>query len=193
MPENETPGTDVPTPQTPNQSGSTPASGGEWKMEELPASTQAYIKELREEAKKTRLEKEASDKARKDAEQAQLVEQGNWKKLAEDRAAELAKLTPYQQRAEALEKIINDNNAEMIKQIPEADRDIVPTLSPDALNAWLVKALPRLARKPAPETDAGAGQGGSGSSATTLTDDEKQMAAAMGITLEAFAKQKTRK
>jgi phage I-like protein len=189
MPDEQKPGADAPPPQTPNPTGTTPASGGEWKMEDLPASTQQYIKELREEAKKTRLEKDAAEKARKDAEQQQLVEQGNWRKLAEDRAAELAKLTPYQERATALEKIINDNNAQMVEQIPEQMRGIVPPLAPDALNAWLVKNLPLLSRKPAPDTDAGAGQGG-GDKTAVLTDDEKRTADLMGISYEKFAKQK---
>src|SRR5438045_3035210 len=108
MPDEPKTGQDAQNTPPPADAGKTSASGDQWKMEDLPSTAQAYIKELREEAKRTRLEKDAAEKARKDAEQAQLVEQGNWKKLAEDRAAELAKLTPYQQRAESLEKIISD-------------------------------------------------------------------------------------
>lgn len=187
MPEEQKgPDAQIPPPATP--AGTTPANGDQWKMEDLPASTQAYIKELRDEAKKTRLEKEQAEKARRDAEQAQLVEQGNWKKLAEDRAAELAKLTPYQQRAEALEKIISANNAQMIQQIPEQMRGIVPPLASEALNEWLVKNLPLLQRKPAPDIDAGAGSGGGGKSA--LTDEEKAMARQFGLTEEQYAKAK---
>jgi hypothetical protein len=188
-------GQDAPNNAQPTPtSGKTPTNGDDWKMEDLPPSTQAYIRQLRDEAKQTRLEKEAAEKARKEAEQQQLVEQGNWKKLAEDRAAELAKLTPYQQKAEELEKIINDNNTQMINQIPEADRaEVLPPLPPAALNAWLVKNLKRLTRKTAPETDAGAGMGGSGDKNAVLTDDEKAMARAMNITEKAFAEQKARK
>lgn len=183
-------GPDAPTPPPATPAGKTPA-GDDWKMEDLPASTQAYIKELRDEAKRTRLEKEAADNARKLAEQQQLVEQGNWKKLAEDRAAELAKLQPYQEQASNLLKIISANNAQMIQQIPEHMRGIVPPLSEDALNAWLVKNLPLLQRKPAPDLNAGEGSGGSGQQ--PLTEEEKQMAARFGLTPEKFAAQKAKK
>lgn len=188
MPEN-TNGADALNPQTPN-TGTTPNSGDAWKMDDLPPTAQAYIRELRDEAKKTRLEKEAADKARKEAEQVALAEQGNWRKLAEDRAAELAKLTPYQEQATNLLKIINDNNAQMIAQIPEDMRDIVPPLAADALNAWLVKNLPRLARKQAPNIDAGAGSGGSGMAA--LTDDDRLAMKVGGMTEEQYRKVQAR-
>lgn len=176
MPDDPKTGADAPNPQTPNPASTTPASGDAWKMDDLPPTAQAYIKELRDEAKKTRLEKEAADKARKEAEQTALAEQGNWRKLAEDRAAELAKLMPYQEQASNLLKIISDNNAQMIAQIPEDMRDIVPPLAADALNAWLVKNLPRLARKQAPNIDAGAGSGGSGAKPIVATQQQQAMA-----------------
>jgi hypothetical protein len=161
MPDEPKPGADAPPPQTPNPTGTTPASGDEWKMEELPHALQEYIKGLRTEAKNTRLEKEAAEKARKAAEQAQLEEQGNWRKLAEDRAAELAKLTPYQQKAESLEKIIVDANKRMIDLIPEHKRGLIPMEYPaERLQSWLIANQAELTRKPAPDTDAGAGMGG---------------------------------
>lgn len=170
-------GADAPPPPAPNPTGPTPASGDEWKMEELPHALQEYIKGLRTEAKNTRLEKENAEKARKAAEQQQLEEQGNWKKLAEDRAAELAKLQPYQDQAARYEKAISDTNAQLIQQIPEQMRALIPAgLPTDQLNTWLIKSLPLLTRKPAPELDGGAGMGG-GTKSIVVTPQAEAAAA----------------
>jgi len=194
MPDETTNGQDAPTnQQSTSGTGATPVNGdqqqNQGKIEDLPHWAQVLVKELRDESAARRLAlRKQEDEAAK-ATQARLADEGKWKELADARAAELAKVTPYQQRAETLEKMITENNLRVIQQIPEQMRTLVPQLPPEQLSAWLSANQALLTRKPAPETDAGAGTG-SGGGAGTLTDDEKRMAALIGITNEAFAKAK---
>lgn len=191
MPDEKT-GLDAPTPSAP-AAGTTPAQGTEQpgKIEDLPTWAQSLVKELRDEAASRRLALKRQEDENAKATQARLAEEGKWKELAEARAAEAAKLMPYQQRAEALEKIISESNARRIAQVPEMLRPLIPNLPAEQLASYLDQNWALLQRKPAPEIDLGAGSGGSGMSA--LTDDEKQMAARFGLTPEKFAAQKAKK
>jgi hypothetical protein len=179
------PGADAPTPPAPNTPGLTPASGGKWKMEDLPIDVQDYIKDLRTEAKTHREAKEAKEREASLAEQKRLADAGQFEQLAKVKAEEAAK--PYQTRVADLEKVISDTNAQLIQQIPESIRAlVVPDLPADKLNAWLIKSLPALTRKPAPETDAGAGMGGSGTK--PLTDDDRLAMKLSNMTEEQYRK-----
>ena len=167
------------------------AQSSEGRDEDLPAWAQKKLRDYREEAKGHREAKEKQERESTQREQARLAEEGKWKELAEARERDLAKYQPYEQRATALEKIINDSNAKRIAQIPEQLRPLVPQLPPEQLASYLDTNWALLMRKPAPDTDAGAGMGGSPVSA--LTPEELAMAKRMNLTPEKFAaaKQKT--
>lgn len=189
MPDETTNGQDAQGTQSTNGTSGTQASGTDQqqgKIEDLPTWAQSLVKELRDEAASRRLALKKQEEDNAKATQARLAEEGKWKELAEARAAEAAKLQPYQERASALEKIISANNAQMIQQIPEQMRGIVPPLAAEALNEWLVKNLPLLQRKAAPDLDAGAGQGGSG--VKPLTDEDRFAMKVGGMTEEQYRK-----
>ena len=166
---------------------------GQVNLDELPEPVRKYIKELRDEAASNRVEAKRlrqEQEAAASAARARLAEEGNFKTLAEQHAAEAAKLKPYQERAEALEGIIRESNKARIERIPEDMRSIIPMeYPPEKLAAWLDASVEKLLKRPAPDLDAGAG--GSGRTAT-LTDAEKQMAVKSGMTVEQWiaAKQK---
>lgn len=167
MPVEETkPGQDAQTGQDAQKSSTTTQStdasktqGGVERVEDLPQWAQEKMRAYREEAKTHREAKEAKEREASAAEQKRLADAGQFEQLAKLKAEEAAK--PYQTRVADLEKVIAETNAQLIQQIPEAIRAlVVPDLPADKLNAWLIKSLPALTRKPAPDTDAGAGQGG---------------------------------
>lgn len=185
---------DEPGAQTNTQpnSGGAPdgAQSAEWRMEDLPGGAQAYIKQLRDENADRRKALTAAEDAARQREQARLQEEGKWKELAQAREAELAKIAPYQERAQALEAMIRAGNETRIKAIPESMRGIVPTdYPPEKLSGWLDANWQLLQPKPAPNLDAGAG--GGGKPAASLTEAERTIARNMGLTPEQYAAQKS--
>jgi len=171
--------------QTPPAQGG--AGGDEFRLEDLAPGVQRYIKELRAEAAQRRvaLDTERTEAAKR--EQARLAEEGKWKELAEARAAELAKVTPYQERATTLESLIRENNQKRVERVREELRPMIPTdYPPEKLSTWLDANWERLVTRPAPETDAGAGGAGGSGRVMTLTAEEKEMAARFGLTEEQY-------
>ncbi len=175
-----------------NQGG----SNGKTPIESLPQDVQEYIKSLRSEAEKTRKDaKQQLDEIRS-GQQKQLEEQGNYKKLAEDRAAELAALKPFKDRTEALENVIRASNEARIKTIPDMNKNLVQplidVLPPERLQDYL-NANPNLFVKPdAPNYDAGAGANGGSSGTSKLTAEETEIAKRMGMSPEDYAKAKAK-
>lgn len=156
------------------------------------------VRQTRGEAKKSRikrrnLEKELNDtkgqmstveKLRKQ----ELEAEGNWKKLSDEQAIELARLGEIEAKAERLEASVIARNAKLVEKLPENMRDLYPSeLSPEDQSAWLDKAVPKLKAMPPPNLDGGAGgQGRGGQSNVKLTSDEKNLAAAMRMTDEQY-------
>lgn len=178
----------LPTPPTASGTQAT-GSGEQGKIEDLPTWAQTLVRELRDEAasRRTALKKQEEEAAR--ATQTRLAEEGKWKELAETRAADAAKLQPYQQRAADLERVLTDSNNRRIVLIPEGMRTLVPQLPAEQVAAWLDANWGLLTRKAAPDIDAGAGAG-NGNSAASLTSEQLAMAARMGLTPEQYAKAK---
>lgn len=178
--------------QKPGNDNAPPQSGGNGdnRIEDLPQWAQELIRETRDEAAQRRIALKNEQEAARKREQARLAEDGKWKDLAEAREQELAGVKPYQERAEALEKIIRKSNEARIALVPEDMRGLIPTdyLAPEQLAEWLTANEDRLRKSPAPNIDAGAG-GGSGQ-AVRLTADEQAMAKAWGMTPEQFAQKK---
>lgn len=124
------------------------------------------------------------------ANQDRLAKQGNFEELAQTRLTEVESLRPVAARAAALEKIIREGNEERIKAIPEQMRTLIPTdYEPEKLQAWLNANAARLVKDPAPSFDAGAGGSGGGNPAATvkLTQEQKEMARAAGMTEKEYA------
>lgn len=131
------------------------------------------------------------------AQRKQLEEQGNYKALHDQSAAEAAALRPFKERTEALEKIIRASNEARIATIPDANKNLVKplidVLPPEKLQEYL-NANPELFVKPdAPRYDAGAGGSGGGAAPVKLTPEEMAMAKRFNVTPEEFAKIKARK
>lgn len=156
---------------------------------DLPEWAQKALREAREEAAERRI----ALKKMTEAQQQRLIDEGNFKALAEQRAAELAALTPIKERAETLEKMIRESNSSRINTVREDMRALIPdSLSPENLSKWLDVALPKLTTPAAPNIDAGAGAGNGGSRTASLTDEEKRIAKRSGMTLEEFAAAKAK-
>jgi hypothetical protein len=129
-----------------------------------------------------------------------LEEEGNWSELARQRQAELEALKPYQERAQALESVIRSSNEERLKRIPEDMRDLVPTdYPPEKLQTWLNANERRLVKQPAPNYDAGAGNGSGGSTGGVQVTDADKRAAEIAkgqgynVTAEDIAKRRIEK
>lgn len=154
------------------------------RLDERDAAFEAYRKEHSE--KLAAVERERRKK---------LEEEGNYKELLAQTTAELTSLKAYQERAAALEEVIRAGNKALIDRIPEDRRGMVTRLAeklpPEELRVWLDENLSLLMKVPAPELDAGAGSsGGSGASTPKLTDEEKRMAAAAGMSEKEYAEMK---
>lgn len=146
------------------------------RIEDLPEPVQKMIKDLRQEAAGYRVELKKFN----EMQQQRLAEQGNFKELAEQRAADIAALTPYKEQAEMYEKTIRESNSSRIATLREDMRALIPAeLSPLALSKWLDTALPKLTMPTPPNLDAGAGSGGGAT--PRLTEEQKQMAARFGM------------
>ncbi len=135
-------GTTNPTPTTTTDPAQAAAD-----IDALPAWAQQTIRDLRKEQASRRKAAQDAEAAAKAAEEKQLAERQEWQKLAEQRAAELASLTPVAERYAALSSEITAQIEAEIKTWPAevialrpADADAV------ALMTWAKTARP-LAQK----------------------------------------------
>ena len=148
-----------------------PAASGE---------SETFTKEQIEALIKDRLDRQRAQfeaqraQAERQAHEAALVEQAKWQELAEQRAAELAKLTPVAERVTALESLMSAQISARAAALPPALRELEPVDAPiETRLAWLEKA------HAAAQQFAGAGVVGAGgnprpaASAGRTLDDEK--------------------
>jgi hypothetical protein len=148
-----------------------PAASGE---------SETFTKEQIEALIKDRLDRQRAQfeaqraQAERQAHEAALVEQQKWQELAEQRAAELAKLTPVAERVTALESLMSAQISARAAALPPALRELEPVDAPiETRLAWLEKA------HAAAQQFAGAGVVGAGgnprpaASAGRTLDDEK--------------------
>jgi hypothetical protein len=148
-----------------------PAASGE---------SETFTKEQIEALIKDRLDRQRAQfeaqraQAERQAHEAALVEQQKWQELAEQRAAELAKLTPMAERVTTLESLMSAQISARAAALPPALRELEPVDAPiETRLAWLEKA------HAAAQQFAGAGVVGAGgnprpaASAGRTLDDEK--------------------
>lgn len=148
-----------------------------------------YVQQLRQEAASYRTKlKELEDNQRK-ADDARLAQQQEWQKLAEQRAAEVEALRPYQEKYTAVVEAMKASNEKKLQAIPDTMKSLVPPIDdPATLANWLDTNWQLLTGRPtAPSLNGGAGQAAPRTASVTLTDAELQMAAKMGITAEEYA------
>ena len=144
--------------------GSGANGSGAATVDALPKWAQDLIKELRTEAGDNRMKAKQIADEKAAAEAAVLAEQGKFKELYEKTKAELDAQKAVQDRAAALEGLIQATNDVRIKRIPESMRSVVPTdYTPEMLTKWLDANEHVLTKAPAPNLDGGAGGSGAGS------------------------------
>jgi len=193
---NDNPGRDAPSTPEPDQNGKGGTHEPDWSS--LPTWAQQEFQMLRNqlstvnnESAGRRIEIDNLMKqvnALAQGQKKQLEEDGNFRKLSEQQAAEIAMLKPHQERAEALDKMIRESNTRRIEQVPENMRGMVPDdYAPEKLASWLDRNWANLTQKRAPDLDAGVG-GGSGGRKTlpNLSDYEKKIARMSGMTDEQY-------
>lgn len=109
--------------------------------------------------------------------------------------AQIKNLQAAQERADQLEQRIQASNQQRIQGIPEHMRGLVPAdeMTAEQLAGWLDKneAMLRKPIAPPPEGGSGVGRGRAGDS-TSLTAEEKRIAARSGMTEEQYAAAKRR-
>ncbi len=118
-----------------------PQTSARTDFNSLPSDVQAYIKSLRDEAKQTRLEKEAVEKQRLKDESARLEAAKEWEQLAQQRAAKLAEVEPKAAELEAMQQFLQEQVDRRIAALPEQWRSAVPEeyTNPRSILAWLDK------------------------------------------------------
>lgn len=94
-------------------------------LDALPEEVRDYIKSLRRENEDRRKKLAALEKAQQEAEAVRkleedkkLAEQGQWQKLAEERAAEIERLKVFEAQAATLVEATTKRNADRIAKLP---------------------------------------------------------------------------
>lgn len=182
--------TQVVTPQT----DAAPAVATDQPAQTFPAE---YVQQLRQEAASYRTKLREFEEAQKAEETKRLEQQQEWQKLAEQRAAEVDALRPYQEKYNAMLEAIKAGNEKRVEQVPETMRTLIPPIDdPATLSQWLDANWTILTGKPpVPALNGGAGQTPARTQSVTLTDAELQTATKMGLTAEQYlaAKQTTKR
>lgn len=140
-----------------------PASEAPKRLEALPEEIRAYIRSLRKENEARRKRLAEFEKAQAEAELARraeeekrMAEQGQWQKLAEERAAELERLRQVEAQYSELIEAVRQRNVERINRLPETLRGLVPVdYEPLKLASWLDANEGKLVKPQAPNLNAG--------------------------------------
>jgi hypothetical protein len=115
------------------------------------------------------------------AEEAALMQRQEWQKVAEQRAAELEKLQPVQERVTALESLIAAQISARSAQLPPALRDLEPVEAPiEQRLVWLEKAQAAAAQFSAQAAPGAAGSPRPAGVRGTTIEDEKAALRARG-------------
>jgi len=122
--------------------------------------------------------------------EARLVEQQQYKELAEKRGKELAEIQAKAQKVDAYEQTLTDVYKASLAELPEDMRDLVPDeLTTQQKLNWLSKNKARLLKPNSPNLGAGV-RGGGGSDDVKLTPEEMEVAQKFGMKPEEYAKYK---
>jgi hypothetical protein len=121
---------------------------------------------------------------------AQLVEQGKFKELADQRATKLAELEPKARQVEQMELSLKGIFDAQVAEIPEDKRGLIPDeLSTLQKLNWIAKNRALLVAKTAPKIGIGSlGGGNPPTEPTTLSPEEHAIAQSFGYTDEEYIK-----
>lgn len=178
-----------------SQGDKTGQSQGDSKTISL-ADALAKIDALEKDNATYRRKQRENESASVKAEETRLAQQQEWQKLAENRKAELDKLLPIAEQHEAITAAFNASLDNRLKQIPDDVRKktvdpIRKALSPVDFSNWLDANTDILRARQAPNLDGGAGGSNRpANGATDMTQADIDMAAAMNIKPEVWAKRK---
>jgi hypothetical protein len=149
-----------------------------------------YVQQLRQEAAAARVKLREIEESQKKADEARLVEQQEWQKLAETRAQEVEQLRPFQEKYAAMLEAIKSGNEKRLEQVPDTMRSLIPPIEdPATLGQWLDANWHILTGKPtipALNGAAGSNQPRTIPAGGTLSEAELTMAANMGISPEDY-------
>jgi hypothetical protein len=168
---------------------------GQVPIASLPQAVQDYITDLRQQAAEYRTKfKDLSDQVATDTDQ-RLAQNQQYKELADKRGLKINELEPLAAQAKDAAEFLQALNTQTIEALPEAARSLVPDFgeSYDGQKrqaAWLKANAAKLTRQPAPDFDAGAGNGSGGKREpdVKLTPEEALIVAKMGMTPEEYRK-----
>lgn len=128
----------------------------EWARKKL-ADRGKEAQELRKKLREKETAEAEQAAAAKKAEDERLAKQGEYQKLAEQRAVEIETLKGRAALADAYETRIKADNQARIAKVPEKLRDMIPDYTdPVKLNEWLVKNADKLVAPEAPKLNGGA-------------------------------------
>ena len=155
----------------------------------------SVVVELRQEAASYRTKLKEFEEQRRQENDQRLAQQNEWQKLAEQRAAEVESLRPYQERYETIIANLKANNERRLEAVPENMRTLIPPIDdPGTMAQWLDTNWQLLTNKPfAPSLNGGAGGSQVRTSTVSLNDAELEMARKMGLSAEDYAAAKVRR
>jgi len=143
-----------------------------------------------ERAQKLESRLEQLEQERKAENEKRLMEQENWKQLAEERAAKLEEAERKAQKADSYEQQAEERYQKIFDTLPESMQKALPKKysTIDRLN-WIEDNREIFAKPQPPDTTGRRGAGGSGVE-IDLTEEEIAMAKKFGISAEDYAKYK---
>ena len=154
-----------------------------------PVNAYREISKLRDE-NKSRREKEAElEKQQAAAKEALLIEQNQFKELAEQRAKQLADLQPQAQEAETYKQIIDKMLEARLEAAPEHIKSLLSELPSLKALEWLETNADKLAPRQAPNLDAG--KSGVQEKAIVLTEEQEMYVKRMKLNRDEYIKNLT--
>lgn len=191
MPDDIQPTDNGTEPGAQDKQESAPGAQGESEVEQLPDWARKELAELRAEAKKRRLQLREAEITASKAEEERLKEQAKWQELAEKRGKELDALKPREEQFKRFEEAFLATLQKRIEGLPDAYKAIVPDFAdPIKTSEWLDANAHLFQQRTAPNIDAGAGNIPTAKGTQVLTQSELEMAKAMGVSAETYAKRK---
>lgn len=120
---------------------------------------------------------------------AQLVEQGKYKEIADKRAKTIAELQPVADQVESYEKTLTGVLDAQIEDLPEHQRDLVPSkYTTQQKLDWIAEHKSNLMKPLPPNLEAGTRGGGQNGKSVVLTAEQKEAADRTKVSHAEYAK-----
>lgn len=168
-----------------------PEPGQDVLTQETKTFDLAYVQDLRKENAKYRTRAKNLEQKQKEAEDARLADQQEWRTLAEQRAEKVAELEPYQKRYADMIEAVAESNTKRVESVPETMRQLVPDFEdPLKLAGWLDANSQLLTKPTAPTLNGTAGAAERPGETEALSVEELAVARKMGISAMDYQKEK---